>query len=56
MKWKIEIDTNENIDSALFKVYLDVKKKTYITKQELPVTLTKLDCNCKSDIKYCVNK
>lgn len=56
MKWKIEIDTNENFDSALFKVYLDIKKKTYITKQPLPSSLTKLDCECKSDIKYSVNK
>ncbi len=52
MKWKIEIDTNENFDSALFKVYLDIKKKTYITKKPLPTNFEKLDCECKTDIKY----
>ena len=56
MKWRIEIESDENFDSALFKVYLDVKKKTYITKQPLPTSLTKLDCECKTDIKYSVNK
>lgn len=56
MKWKIEIDTDKNLDSALFKVYLDIKKKIYITKQPLPTYLSKLDCDCDDDIKYSVNK
>ena len=56
MKWKIEIDTNEKFETALFKVYLDIKKKTYITKQPLPASLTKLDCDCNDDIRYSVNK
>lgn len=44
----------EELDSAIFKVYLDIKKKKYIKKQLIPVTLTELDCDCDSKIKYCV--
>lgn len=55
MKWKIEINSRERIDSALFKVYLDIKKKLYIKNQPLPTTLTKLDCDCDDDTKYSVN-
>lgn len=55
MRYTITIETNENLESSIFKVYLDIKKKAYITKKPLPKTLEKLDCDCKSDIKYCVN-
>ena len=55
MRYNITIETGEPFDSALFKVYLDIKKKTYITKQEIPKKLEKLDCECKTEIKYCVN-
>jgi len=44
----------EDIDSAIFKVYLDIKKKKYIKNQPIPINLTKLDCECDSEIKYCV--
>ena len=56
MKWRIEIESNQNLDSVLFKVYLDIKKKLYVTKKALPTTLSKLDCDCHDDIKYSVNK
>lgn len=57
MIYKITIDSpNEEIDTAIFKVYLDVKKKKYIKKQPIPETLTGLDCDCDSKIKYCINK
>lgn len=56
MRYNITIETDEALDSSLFKVYLDVKKRSYITKKPIPKTLEKLDCDCKSNIKYCVNK
>lgn len=57
MVYKIVIDTpDEEIDSAIFKVYLDIKKKKYIKKQPLPKDLTLLDCECQTKIKYSVNK
>lgn len=55
MRYTVTIDTDEVLESSIFKVYLDIKKKTYITKKPIPKTLEKLDCECKSNIKYCVN-
>lgn len=57
MKWTIEIQSErEDIDSAIFRVYLDIKKKKYITKQPYPSVMSELDCDCKEKIKYCVKK
>ena len=58
MKWKIQIEAEHDdmLDSVFFKVYSDIKKKKYITKQPIPKTLTELDCECKEKIKYCVNE
>lgn len=58
MKWKIQIETEHDdmLDSVFFKVYSDIKKKKYITKQPIPKSLTELDCECKEKIKYCVNE
>ncbi len=58
MKWRIEIDSDDvkTLDSAIFKVYLDIKKKTYITKQPIPSSFTELDCDCKEKVKYRVSE
>jgi hypothetical protein len=52
MKIKIEIDTEEEKASrALFNVYVDMKKKE-LTKNQIPATMTKTDCDCKLDTYY----
>ena len=56
MRYNITIETDEKLDSSLFKVYLDIKKKLYVSKKPIPESLEKLDCECKSNIKYSVNK
>lgn len=55
MRYNITIETNEPLDSSMFKVYLDIKKRIYITKKPIPKSLEKLDCECKDEIKYSVN-
>lgn len=53
MKYKIEIDSDKTLESALFEVYLDIKKKLYVSKKPLPQSeLTKVDCECDSKTKY----
>lgn len=55
MKYSIMIETDQPLDASIFKVYLDIKKKLYITKKPIPKSLEKLDCECKDIIKYSVN-
>jgi hypothetical protein len=57
MTWTLKIEAdNDNLDSVLLKVYSDIKKKKYITKQPFPRVLTELDCECKDKVKYCVSE
>lgn len=56
MRYNIVIETDEPIDASIYKVYLDMKKKLYIKNEPIPTSLTKLDCECKTNIKYSVNK
>ena len=55
MRYNITIETDQPLDASIFKVYLDIKKKLYITKKPVPKTLENLDCECKDNIKYSVN-
>lgn len=53
LKYKIEIDSDKTLESAVFEVYLDIKKKLYVSKKPLPQSeLTKVDCECDSKTKY----
>ena len=52
MKFTIDIDSEEKILSrAIFEVYLDVKKRE-LTKIQIPVIMTKTECDCKKRTSY----
>lgn len=53
MKYVVEIETEtEHIDSAIFQVYLDVKKKVRLTKDFVVGEEYKTTCNCSDAVKY----
>ena len=54
MKYTVVIETDKELDSSMFEVYRDIKKRLRLTKKELPRELSKLDCECESNTKYCV--
>lgn len=52
MKFTIEIDSEEKtLSRAIFEAYLDVKKKE-LTKIQIPVIMTKVECDCKKRTSY----
>lgn len=52
MKLTIDIDSEEKTMSrAIFEMYRDVKKKE-LTKIQIPVILTMVECDCKNRTSY----
>lgn len=54
MKYTVTVETDKDIDTSMFEVYRDIKKRLRLTKKDLPHELSKLDCDCVSNTKYCV--
>ncbi len=54
MKYTIVVETDKDMDTSLFEVYRDLKKRLRRTRKGLPRQLSKLDCDCVSNTKYYV--
>lgn len=52
MRYNIEIETSKDIDSVIFEIYRDIKRRKFVTKKEIPTEMEKVDCECETDTKY----
>lgn len=54
MKYTVVIETDKDLDTSMFEVYRDIKKRLRLTKKDIPKSLSELDCDCISSTKYYV--